>query len=161
MTRPLFIFMDWKSISTHNDKIIKGFFGDYRFLSNFHICDVWFEGLCYPSSEHAYMAAKAPPEEREPFSNRSLKSSEAKKLGQLVALLPDWHLTKYNVMLRVVFEKFASNPELRNKLLMTGDRYLEETNNWGDRYWGVDFATGKGDNNLGNILVKVREALKV
>lgn len=25
----------WKEITTHNDKEIKGFFGEYRFLSNF------------------------------------------------------------------------------------------------------------------------------
>ena len=45
--------------STYNDKEIKGFFGGYRWLSNYHICDVQYEGDIFPSSENAFQAAKA------------------------------------------------------------------------------------------------------
>ena len=44
--------------SFYDSDNIKGFFGGYRWLSNFHVCDVMFEGDLYPSSENAYQAAK-------------------------------------------------------------------------------------------------------
>ena len=58
-------------------------------------------------------------------------------------------------MSAVVFDKFYRNIDLRNKLMETGNRYLEETNHWKDRYWGV--CDGKGENNLGKILMSVRK----
>lgn len=42
----------------HDENNVKGFFGDYRFLSNFHMAPVWYESILYPSTEHAYQAAK-------------------------------------------------------------------------------------------------------
>lgn len=33
-------------------------------------------------------------------------------------------------------------------------------NNWGDIFWGKDIRTGKGKNNLGKILTKIREEYK-
>ena len=51
-----------------------------------------------------------------------------------------------------------SNPYLRNLLLTTGDRYLEETNWWKDDYWGV--VNGQGLNKLGLILMKIRDEIK-
>lgn len=34
---------------------------------------------------------------------------------------------------------------------------LVEGNSFGDTFWGVDARTGKGENHLGKILMKVRE----
>ena len=61
-------------------------------------------------------------------------------------------------MLRVLRAKFAQNPELAMQLLATGTRYLEETNTWGDTYWGV--CEGKGLNMLGKTLMQVRDELR-
>ena len=45
-------------------QVIDSFGGEYSFLSNFHKCKVEFEGMTYPSVEHAFQAAKNPdPEE--------------------------------------------------------------------------------------------------
>jgi len=41
------------------DAPIVDFRGPYRWLSNFHLAEVYFEGHFYRSSEHAYQAAKA------------------------------------------------------------------------------------------------------
>ena len=60
-------------------------------------------------------------------------------------------------MREVVWAKFSQNPELGKKLLATGDRYLEETNWWGDRLWGV--YQGEGENLLGKILMETRARL--
>ena len=52
----------------------------------------------------------------------------------------------------VVWAKFSQNPELAKKLA-TGDRYIEETNWWGDTIWRV--YRGEGQNLLGKILMDV------
>jgi N-glycosidase YbiA len=140
------------------DNGIYGFFGDHRFLSNFHLCNVEFEGMCYPSSENAYMAAKT--------SDLNLKKvlqtmspKKAKSYGRTVPLRENWDSIRLEVMEKVLLVKFSTNPSLREKLLETGDKYLEETNWWKDTFWGV--CNGKGENNLGKILMKVREKLRL
>ena len=50
------------------------------------------------------------------------------------------------------------NPELRSRLLATGDAELIEGNNWGDCFWGV--CLGEGRNELGKALMRVRERLQ-
>ena len=55
--------------------------------------------------------------------------------------------------------KFYRNLDIREKLLATGDKYLEEKNFWNDVFWGVDYKKG-GENKLGKILMKVRECLR-
>lgn len=155
----------WKSYAIWDEKNIKGFFADYKWLSNFEPCTVWFEGMQYPSSEHAYMASKTLNTEiRAKFSSDYadvvLTASEAKKLGRTIELRENWDNIRGDMMLGIVFDKFWRNLELRRKLLDTGSKYLEETNHWKDLYYGVDFETGMGENTLGKILMKVREVLK-
>ena len=152
---------DWKLYAAANDVEIKGFFGEYRWLSNFHICRVWFEGLCYPSSENAFQAAKIYPEHRHPFLDCSAAQSKKlwKELPRIDKLSEDWDVRKYTIMSSVLFSKFADNLDLRRKLLQTGGRYLEETNHWGDTYWGVDIKRG-GENRLGQLLMKIRDFWK-
>ena len=54
--------------------------------------------------------------------------------------------------------KFSQHPELAEKLLATGNAHLEEGNSWGDKVWGT--VGGVGANNLGKILMRVRETLR-
>ena len=54
--------------------------------------------------------------------------------------------------------KFTQNLDLKKKLLETEDSLLIETNNWNDTYWGV--CRNKGQNNLGKILMKIRDEIK-
>lgn len=56
----------------------------------------------------------------------------------------------------ILFDKFYRNPNLRQQLIKTDNKFLEETNHWGDQFWGVDIKKG-GQNNLGKILMKIRE----
>ncbi len=140
----------------HNDREIKGFFGEWRFLCNFHKCPVEFEGVIYPSTENAYMAAKTLDlGKRKEFEN--IEPFDAKKLGREVELRSDWEEIKFDVMYSVVLDKFNRHVDLRDKLLSTGDKYLEETNHWNDRIWGV--CNGEGENNLGKTLMSIREKL--
>lgn len=70
----------------------------------------------------------------------------------------DWEDIKYDAMYNCVKAKFEQNPDLAEKLIATGDAYLEEGNTWGDRIWGT--VNGIGQNHLGKILMRVRQELQ-
>lgn len=146
-------------IQVHDKDNIKGFFGPYRWLSNFHLCIVEYMGLGFPSSENAYQAAKTLDYNlRKSFVG--VTPSESKKMGTSHGLMlrEDWEDVKVGIMREILYNKFLQNDDLREKLLLTGDKYLEETNWWGDRFWGV--CNGKGENMLGKLLMEVREELR-
>lgn len=144
----------------HDNNTIKGFFGEYKWLSNFHICDVFFDDELYNSSEAAYMAGKTTDINirKQLIKSTGITPVDAKKLGRSISLREGWDDIKFDHMYCVVFDKFNRNKYLRDKLLETGDRYLEETNHWNDCYWGI--CNGVGENKLGVILMKVREVLR-
>lgn len=146
-----------KDYIVHDDEQIKGFFNEYRFLSNFEIGEVLYEGVKYPSSENAYQAAKSlDPQIRNKFVN--ITPSESKKLGRSIEVREDWEDVKYGVMYNIVLDKFIRNPKFGDLLVNTGDKYLEETNHWNDKIWGV--CKGVGKNWLGKILMDVRNEIK-
>lgn len=152
---------DWQKIAVHDEDFVCGFFGDYRFLSNFYDTPVYYEGLLYRSSECAYQAAKLLPHYRQ--SLQQVTASTSKRMWKSFGedslydnCSEEWDERKYDVMACIVFEKFYRNKVLRSKLLLTEDKYLEERNWWKDMYWGVDVKLG-GKNNLGRILMKCRD----
>src|SRR6476620_8945451 len=138
--------------------MIDSFMGQYRWLSNFHLSPITFEGAEYPSVEHGYQAAKTTnPKLRLPFQEPIMKPAEARRAGQKLPMRSDWESIKIDVMFRCLKEKFK-DPELKDKLINTGDEELIEGNWWGDKFWGV--CNGVGENNLGKLLMKIREELK-
>ena len=146
--------------TTQSTKIAE-FQGEYRFLSNFFPAEVVYEGITYPTSEHAYQAAKTlDPEQRKKIA--ALKTpAEAKTAGRAQKLRDDWETAKFVVMEEVVRYKFTHHDDLAAKLLATGDAILEEGNTWNDQIWGISPPnSGKGDNRLGKILMKIRSELK-
>lgn len=134
---------------------IKGFRGEYFFLSNFFSAPVFFQGMRFGNNEAAFQAAKCP-ERMLDFCNLSPQS--AKRLGRSVTLRPDWEDVKYEVMYQICKAKFTQNTDLSRKLIDTGDAELVEENTWGDRDWGV--CSGVGKNNLGKILMRIRNELQ-
>lgn len=58
------------------------------------------------------------------------------------------------------FQKFNNNLKLNKMLLLTEGYELQETNHWGDTYWGCN-EMGEGENNLGKILMNVRNELLI
>jgi len=136
---------------------IAQFQGEYRWLSNFWPATVMLDGICYPSVEHAYVAAKSlDPDFRWKVSDCA-KPGDAKRLGRRAVLRPDWDDVKLTVMENLLAQKFT-NPGLKNKLIATGTADLVEGNKWGDTFWGV--CNGKGDNHLGRLLMALRERLQ-
>jgi len=140
--------------------IINKFQGYYRFLSNFWGCIVLYEGILYPSVEHAYQAAKSTDRPiRKQFVDDIMSPGQAKRKGNFIKLREDWEQKKVSIMEELVKDKFTRNEDLKIKLLNTGTAELQEGNYWGDTFWGIDLTTGKGENHLGKILMKVRENL--
>lgn len=135
---------------------ILGFFGEYRYLSNFHMKDFVLDTITFNCSEQAYMYQKTMvPKELTRILNCKT-GPEAKKIGCMVTLRDDWDLYRLYAMHRVLVAKFR-DPELAEKLIGTGNSYLEETNTWQDRFWGV--CGGLGHNHLGLTLMKIRTRL--
>jgi len=137
--------------------MIDEFDGEYWFLSNFSISLVEFEGLKYPTVEHAYQAAKTKePKVREIFSTLG-PPSLAKKLGRNIIMRSDFEYKKKDIMLQLLRNKF-SDENLARRLLATGDQELVEGNSWYDVFWGK--CNGEGTNWLGILLMEVRDELK-
>lgn len=129
----------------------------FRFLSNFYPAQVIFDNVVFPSTEHAFQAAKTLDLGDRRRIRQSKTYSQAKKLGSKVKLRPGWEGMKYNVMKELLRQKFSRNP-LRERLLDTGDAKLVEGNTWGDRIWGV--VDGVGANLLGKALMEIRDEIR-
>ena len=137
--------------------MINKFEGKYEFLSNYYIAPVTYNGLTFQSNEAAFQAQKTLNEgQRRKFTRMAPNKAKAK--GRNVILRSDWEEVKNKIMYEVCYAKFTQNPELKEKLLLTGDEELIEGNTWHDTYWGV--CNRRGKNKLGKILMRVREELR-
>lgn len=136
---------------------IDHFFAEYRFLSNFWLSKVTLDGVQYDTVEHAYQAAKTYNAQDRLKIKNCPSPALAKKAGYKVVLRPDWDEVKVDIMKSLVRQKFFAHKGLRNSLVDTGDAELIEGNGWDDTFWGV--CNGKGENNLGKILMAVRDEL--
>lgn len=136
---------------------ITDFSKENEFLSNFYSCTIIYEDITYHTTEAAYQAAKTFDVLDKKGIAVAATPGLAKKLGRRLKMRTDWDEVKISVMEQCLRLKFAQ-PELKKKLLDTGEEYLVEGNHWGDIFWGV--CKGKGENNLGILLMKLREEYK-
>jgi hypothetical protein len=135
---------------------IDKFDGDFGFLSNFWPSKVTLDGVEFDNVEAAFQAAKTHDlTEREKIRSASTPG-KAKKLGRKVSLREDWNDIRISVMRDLLQQKF-NNKELRKLLIDTGSAALVEGNTWNDKFWGV--CDGEGENNLGKLLMDIRNAL--
>ena len=130
---------------------------EFRWLSNFYRTEIDYKGRSYPTLEHAYQAAKTLDEAEHEKIRTAPNPAASKKLGRDCTLREDWEEIKISVMEELLRLKF-NDSELKEKLLSTGDDELVEGNWWGDIFWGV--CKGKGENNLGKLLMKIRGEYK-
>lgn len=142
--------------------MILEFQGPYRWLSNFEPVDVEYEGVIYPSVEHAYQAAKLlDPDMR--LLLLTLSAGQAKRFPKAHphACRPYWDTLRYNVMAGLVAQKFPQDP-FRRLLLETGTEPIVEGNRWHDTFWGrclCNTHKGMGQNVLGRLIMAQRELL--
>lgn len=150
--------MAWAGVpaSLIDGRVISEFRGKYAFLSNFYEASVQYDGLPFHNNEAAFQSAKIL-EKQKRMLFCGLNPSDAKRLGRRLKLRPDWEQVKTEVMEIIVRDKFARNPDLKERLLATSNTALVESNTWGDTCWGV--CKGEGENRLGHILMQVRNKL--
>lgn len=141
--------------------MINRFNGEYRFLSNFLPCEIEFEGITYPSVEHAYQAAKTNNDVMRQHVASAVTAGLAKSMGRDLVLRPDWEAVKLQIMKVLLHKKFR-DPLLRAALHQTMDEELAEGNYWHDTFWGICMCTShnnSGENNLGKLLMAERREL--
>ncbi len=129
-------------------KRINGFKGEHRWLSNF----IGIDGE--PTVEHLYQAAKMTNEKDRNTILAAGSPGAAKRLAKDLPIRHDWSSIKLTIMEQLLIGKFTKEP-FKSLLLSTSGVYLEETNEWGDTFWGV--CNGVGENNLGILLMRIRD----
>lgn len=135
--------------------MIREFNGEHRWLSNFAPCKIMLDGEEYDSVENAYQASKTlNHSERMKFKN--ITPGQAKRLGRKITIRDDWSKVKLSIMYSLLIQKYA-NPPYKNMLIETGYMRIEEGNLWNDTFWGVCLETGKGQNNLGKMIMEIRK----
>ena len=134
--------------------MITSFTGEYRWLSNFFPCTIYYDGMEFRSVEHAYQAAKTQDYIYRTHILNAVSAADAKKYGSSIPLRADWESIKLDVMFMLLSQKFNQSP-FAERLTATGNQELVEGNYWGDKFWGVH-SDGEGQNNLGKMLMKIR-----
>jgi N-glycosidase YbiA len=132
------------------------FRGDYAFLSNFFPAQIEYERQWFPTSEHAYQAAKTMDGNERLRIAQLPTPGEAKRAGRYLRLRRDWESIKLDVMEEILRVKFKI-PHLRKLLVETVDTLLVEDNTWGDTFWGK--YDGVGENHLGLLLMQIRREI--
>lgn len=131
----------------------------HGFLSNFYPSEIEVDGYSYRTVEHYFQAQKYKESDPNRFFQivASSSPSQAKAFGRRGEIPKDWIERRDGVMLEGLRAKFR-DPELRGKLLQTGEALLIEDSPF-DEYWGIG-AHGRGENRLGVLLMEVREEIE-
>lgn len=150
---------------------LNGFRNEYAWLSNFFtsptIVPVNGITLRWKTGEHLYQAYKLTClKEGENLTELLYNIAacetpgQAKRMGRKLPIdSKQWDTVALHYMKETIHNKYEQNLELKQKLKDTNSLTLIEYNTWGDTYWGVDSATGKGQNNLGLLLMEYRNTL--
>lgn len=144
----------------------KYYFKNDMKLTNYYLCEVEIDGLKFSSSEAAYHAQKFLDEDIKKLMTK-LTPDESKHVSRELTrfIRDDWENVKYDLMKKVVLQKFKQNPLCLKDLMDTKKlELIEDTTGWHDNIWGEctcdDCKTLKHQNLLGKILMEVREELK-
>lgn len=132
---------------------------EYGWLSSFSDHAFRLDDVTWPTVEHFYQAQKYVGTEAAIRIRQADSASIARKIGQnrSLAVRPDWEEVKVAVMRRAIQARFEQNHKLRRQLLDTGNEELIHQSE-SDLYWGRN-QEGIGDNQLGEIIMKVRSSL--
>ena len=139
-----------------------GLSGPYGFMSNFYSApfpDPENPSRIWPTTEHYYQALKSLDFEEQERVRNLPTPREARNVGQTLRLRPNWESVKIRVMDDALKAKFSAHESLTQKLVMTGTDELVEDSPI-DYFWGCG-KTGRGRNELGKALMRLRESLRV
>lgn len=135
----------------------------YGCFSNFSLHSIDLQGQTWPTSEHYYQAQKYQGTPHQALCEEIRQTSTpeaAAAIGRnpLYAEQDNWDVIKPEIMYAAVRVKFLTHPTIQAELLSTGDERIVE-NSPLDSYWGCG-ADGKGHNQLGKILMQVRQEIR-
>ena len=138
------------------------FTGELGFLSNFHQAPFHMPQLggIVKTGEHAFNALKTLDPTEQAHVLAAATPAEAKRRGRRVTLRPGWDTgARVQAMQQTLVAKFT-DPDLRARLVATGDLPLVETNTWHDNFWGscqcARCVTKTKVNMLGELLMALR-----
>ncbi len=152
-----------------NDEQVFFYEQDFYVLSNFSAFQIEWEGMDFPTSEHAYHWEKFACSElglpggrsdiaylvaTAPSAHEAFKIAERNKEKRRA----DWDAVNVGIMRDILRAKADQHEYVRRKLLATGDRELIE-NSWRDDYWGWG-PNRDGQNMLGKLWMEVRAELR-
>ena len=132
----------------------------YGEFSNFAPYPITLKKKRWLTTEHYFQAQKFDNAEYREKIRKANSPMIAARLGRSrkMKLRRDWESCKVGVMHEAVLAKFTQHEKLRELLLATGGaKIIEHTSN--DDYWG-DGGDGSGKNMLGQVLMRVRDALR-
>ncbi|MEA5597288.1 NADAR family protein [Rivularia sp. UHCC 0363] len=136
----------------------------YGCFSNFSLHPIEMHNTYWSTVEHYYQGQKfagSPDEKIIPLIHAASTPEEAAALGRCSTrrIRCDWETVKTQVMRKAVLKKFLTHRDIREILLSTEDNLLVEDSP-NDYFWGCG-ANKTGHNHLGNILMSVREELRI
>lgn len=134
----------------------------HGYMSNFARYAIKINDKEYMTSEHYYQSQKAAGTDFEKAIADAANPKSAATLGRsnLFVLREDWDQVKDDVMRVAVEAKFRQHPDIKEKLLSTGDaKLVEDTATTNDCYWGCG-TDGSGKNMLGVILMEMRKKFR-
>lgn len=152
--------MDTSKITYDDKGRIKNWFSNMLPLDEPFIYD----GIAYRTSENFYQAMKLPKDRNDLRAEIAALNPYKAKLAirdkEKYLWRSDWNKElSLKVMKYILEKKFTYGTMWADKLLATGDEEIVEYNNWNDIFWGWDINKKTGENNLGKILMKIRESL--
>jgi len=137
----------------------------FSFLKKEDILD----GFTYSSTEHIYQMLKSKnkdwhelirnvenPHRLKAKARKHLKKDLLFETEKEFIFREDWDEVKIDIMKLVTYLKYTQNKELAKKLISFKGT-IEERNDWNDVFWGT--CKGIGENNLGKILMQMRDYL--
>ena len=145
--------------------------GEYRDFSNMSDHSVEIDGVKYVSVEHYFQAMKATEFKDDETMKKIMKTKTSKAVKALGNKVKDynedtWKLRRDDVMKKAVRAKFVQHPELRKRLVETGEKQIGFADAR-DNYWSIGTsmvqekarlpAKWKGENHLGKIMMELRK----
>ena len=145
--------------------------GEYRGFDNTFEAPFQYESITFPTIEHYFEWSKAKTFGDEEIARKIAGTPSAKAVKALAKKIAnfkseEWDAKKDDVMRKGLRAKFSQHPDLREKLVSTGDRPIALADPR-DKYWGIGTSSDKekskdpskwpGKNVLGNMLGELRK----
>ena len=132
---------------------VEAFIGYHSFMTNDFQTEVHHSGHIFPSVSYAFQAARAPDENMRNLIKKSPTLIGMYDIAKTFQEPSDWPFTRLKVMETLHRDKFRRSPILREKLLSTGDRSLNnelfELDPVGENiFWGLVDSDIISDNEL-------------